>query len=241
MRRAVLNYGALVAIAALAAGNARAQHGFFTHADTTFLTRDSGDGYHAVFRAQPGDPVWLGRVASDPGDMRQHKHVRAQIKALDELRIVPAPGAGTETLNRVGVKRLHGGWFLYAPSDWMHHRQMQHIGGWFITNETDGAVAHAVVERLQPAAGEYLRFRCVSLVSHAMDPRADAIEVRVWRVEEASGIELWEFRDAYGDVRHEWMVGLEGAQALPIIVNHSPARKAREFAFEEAGPQDVPR
>lgn len=208
----------------------------FAHNDTTFLLRDFRYGYHAVFFAD--DSIWHARVASDPGDMAQHRHVRLQAKALDELHVRPRMLSGDRVgrrLDRIGVKRCNGGWYLYAPSDWIHHRQLQVSGAWLVTNEADGPLAHAIVERPEPTDGEDIRLRCVSLVSHAMDPEQDTIDVRAWRIDAERGIELWEFRDAHGDCSYEVMAPLDGADRLPVIVNHKPSGKAREFIFEEPG------
>ncbi|MBK6342450.1 MAG: hypothetical protein IPF41_07655 [Flavobacteriales bacterium] len=210
----------------------------FVHNDTTFLLRDFRTGYHAVFIAAGNDTVWRTRVASDPGDMAQHKHVRLQARALEELNVRPAPMPADQRgrrLDRIGVKRLNGGWSLYAPSDWIYHRQMQVSGNWLVTNEMDGPLAHAIVDRPAPTDGEAIRLRCVSLVSHAMDPRQDTIDVRAWRIDPERGIELWEFRDAYGDCTYEAMAPLEGSSGLPVIVNHRRSGKAREFGFEDPG------
>ncbi|MFZ1694126.1 MAG: hypothetical protein WAT74_13085 [Flavobacteriales bacterium] len=206
----------------------------FAHNDTTFLLREFREGYHAVFLSN--DSVWHARVASDPGDMAQHKHVRLQAKALDELRIRPATlptDPKPSRMDRIGVKRCNGDWHLYAPSDWINHRQLQVSGAWMVTNETDGPLAHAIVERPEPTDGEDIRLRCVSLVSHAMDPKQDTIEVRAWRIDAERGIELWEFCDAYGDCTYDLLAPLDSAHQLPVIVNHRPSGKAREFVFEE--------
>lgn len=206
----------------------------FTHNDTTFLLRDFREGYHAVFLSN--DSVWRARVASDPGDMAQHKHVRLQTKALDELRVRPAALPANHRLvrtDRIGVKRFNDDWYLYAPGDWINHRQLQVSGAWMVTNETDGPLAHAIVERPEPSDGEDIRLRCVSLVSHAMDPKQDTIEVRAWLIEPVRGIELWEFCDAYGDCTYDLLAPLGSAGQLLVIVNHRPGGKASEFVFEE--------
>lgn len=223
-------------IALVTCAAAAAQKPFFQHADTTFLLRDFREGYHAVFVEEPGKREWHGRVAADPGDMANHKHVRAQMRALEELRVRPAAPDDAARLDRVGVNLLHERWYLYAPSDWINHRQLQVSGPWLITNESSGALAHAIVGRAAPKDGEWLNLRCVSLVSHAMDPRQDTVEVRAWVADAEAGVELWEFRDAYGDARYELLVPLDRAHALPVLVNHSPARKAREVVFQEPGP-----
>lgn len=210
----------------------------FTHNDTTFLLRDFRNGYHAVFIAPERDTSWHRRVAGDPGDMAQHKHVRLQARALDELNVRPAPVPSDHRESRkdlIGVKRINGGWFLYAPSDWIYHRQLQLSGNWLVTNEMDGPLAHAIVDRPEPTDGEHIRLRCVSLVSHAMDPKQDTIEVRAWRIDPDRGIELWEFCDAYGDCTYDAMAALEASDSLPVIVNHRRSGKAREFSFEEPG------
>ncbi|HRD52474.1 MAG TPA: hypothetical protein PKY96_07490, partial [Flavobacteriales bacterium] len=188
----------------------------FTHNDTTFLLRDFREGYHAVFLSN--DSVWRARVASDPGDMAQHKHVRLQAKALDELRVRPAAlpaNPELERKDRIGVKRWNGDWYLYAPSDWINHRQLQVSGAWMVTNETGGPLAHAIVERPEPSDGEDIRLRCVSLVSHAMDPKQDTVEVRAWRIDAERGVELWEFCDAHGDCTYDLLAPLGSAGQLP--------------------------
>lgn len=215
---------------------AMAQKPFFEHADTTFLLRDFREGYHAVFVEGPDRTEWHRRVAADPGDMATHKHVRAQMRALEELRVRPAVHADGGRLDRVGVNRLRGQWYLYAPNDWANHRQLQVSGPWLITNESGGALAHAIVGRPEPVDGEWLSLRCVSLVSHAMDPRSDTVAVRAWSVDPEAGVELWEFRDAYGDASYQLLVPLDRAQVLPVLVNHASARKAAEVEFEEPGP-----
>lgn len=213
----------------------------FTHNDSTFLERTFYKGYHAVFVAQPGDTVWRDRLAGDPGDMSSHRHIRLQARTLDELGVRPIGALSAvdgRRIDRVGVKRFQGGYCLYAPNDWGNHRRLQLHPQWLITSEMDGPLAHAVVElRSAGGAGGLLRhFRCISIVSHALDPKRDTVDVRVWMADEAMGLELWEFRDSYGDVQYELMMPLDRVKALPVVVNHAPSRKWPEFLFEEPGP-----
>lgn len=234
---------ALLACALSGAVAAEAQKPFI-HNDTTFLVRDFRAGYHAVFIAPQADSAWRQRVASPPGDMLQHTHVRKQQRMLAELGIRPtatATASGQGPADYVGVVLHEGRFCLYAPGDWANHRQLQLNGAWLITNETDGPLAHAIVERLEPANGELRHLRCISMVSHALDPKADRVDVRAWRIDEATGVELWEHTDSYGEARYELMVPLDRADALPVIVNHAPGRRAQEMRFEAAGPHLVRR
>ncbi len=231
--------GALLALCVSGIAASVAAQKPFHYNDTTFLLRDFRQGYHAVFIAAPDDSVWHRRIASPPGDMRQHGHVRKQQRMLNELGVrsmAPTAGAEPVVIDRVGVVRFEDRFYLYAPSDWMNHRQQQVAGNWLITNETDGPLAHAIVARPASIDGEALHLRCVSMVSHALDPKADTVDVRAWVIDEATGVELWEHRDGYGDARYDLMVPLERATALPVIVNHAPARKAFEFEFAAPGP-----
>ncbi|MBK9175590.1 MAG: hypothetical protein IPM46_04480 [Flavobacteriales bacterium] len=212
----------------------------FTHNDSTFLDRTFHKGYHAVFVAAPTDTVWRERLAGEPGDMSAHRHIRLQMRTLDELGVRPigAPAAAELRIDRVAVKRFQGGYCLYAPNNWGLHRRLQLHPQWLITSELDGPLAHAVVGRVVPGGddGMVRSFRCVSMVSHAMDPKQDTVDVRVWMADGAIGVELWEFRDSYGDALYELMIPLDKAHGLPVVVNHAPSRKWPEFPFEELGP-----
>lgn len=206
-------------------------------ADTLFLERGVEGGYHAVFVAAEDDSVWYGRVAGEIGDVSQGRYVRQQMRMLEELGVRPAaPVEQSGPQSRVGVKRWNGDYYLYAPSDWAQHRQLQFQARWLFTKETDGPLAHAVVQRLPAAPGEIMRFRSVSMISHALDPRHDTVDVVVRMVEERRGVELWEFTDSAGDVAYELMAPMEQARAFRVIVHHAPAAKRREFAFAAPGP-----
>lgn len=211
--------------------------------DTVFLDRGFEGGYHAVFIAAADDSIWHQRVAGDIGDVSQNRFVRQQRRMLEELGIRPAPSTGSshQPLNRVGVKRWNGGYYLYSPSDWSVHRQFQLHAQWLITSETDGPVAHAIVERVPAEPDEAMSFRCVSMISHALDPKRDTVDVVVRQVEGDRGIELWEFTDSYGEVNYELMAPMERARAFPVIVNHSVGMKRKEFNFAEPGPHLLPR
>lgn len=241
MRRSSGLVGQMIAASLLAGScvDAIAQRSF-THNDSTFLERTFDKGYHAVFVAAQEDTVWHERLAGDPGDMSAHRHIRLQIRTLDELGVRPngASAADAGRIDRVAVKRFQGGYCLYAPNNWGHHRRLQLHPQWLVTSEMDGPLAHAVVEQVAPVGdeGTVRHFRCVSMVSHALDPKQDTVDVRVWTADEAMGVELWEFRDSYGDALYELMIPLDRAHALPVVVNHAPSRKWPEFAFEEPGP-----
>ncbi|MFN3876531.1 MAG: hypothetical protein ACK4L7_11545, partial [Flavobacteriales bacterium] len=142
----------------------------FTHNDTTFLLRDFREGYRAVFIAAAFDTVWLQRLAAPPGDMQRHPYVRKQQRMLAELGIRPmavAPGPADGLADYIGVVLHEGRFFLYAPSEWVNHRQQQVGLQWLITKEADGPLAHAIVGRVAPVNGELLHLRCVSMLSHA--------------------------------------------------------------------------
>lgn len=234
---AMLRNGVLL-LGALLMGQAARGQKPFAYNDTTFVVRDFRQGYHAVFYAAPHDSVWYARIASPPGDMRRHGHVQKQMRMLHELGIRPVPvGIDAPPRDYVGAVLFDDRFQLYAPSDWAQHRQQQLHGAWLITNEPDGPLAHAIVGRPPLAEGELLHLRCVSMVSHALDPKADTVEVRAWRIDEAVGVELWEHRDSYGDARYELMVPLDRARALPVLVNHAPGRKVREVEVVQPGPR----
>jgi len=206
--------------------------------DTVFLERGTDGGYHAVFIAAAADSIWHQRVAGEIGDVSQNRFVRQQIRMLDELGVRPEAAAASaqQVLNRVAVKRWNGGYYLYSPSDWSGHRQFQLHPQWLITNETDGPLAHAIVQRMPASDDAALRFRCVSMISHALDPKRDTVDVAVRIVEATRGVELWEFSDSYGEVNYELMAPMERAREFQVIVNHSPSMKRKEFGFAAPGP-----
>ena len=212
----------------------------FAHNDSIFLLRTFREGYHAVFIAQPQDSVWAHRTAGPVGDVTRHAYVRSQVRMLDELGIRPlagAAGSGRWT-DWVPVQRLNGAYCLYAPSDWSNHRRAQVHGTWLVTSEMDGPMVHAITGASVPAdtARILAHYRCVSLVSHAMDPGDPVRDLLIHRLEDGAGVCLWEFRDSTGDSTYALMAPMHAARGLPAVVNHSPSRKAPEFQFEEPGP-----
>ena len=205
--------------------------------DTTFLQRDAVGPYHAVFIASAGDTTWYNKVAAPVPDLSEHKWVMSQRKALDDMG-KKAPGvASMDYFPRrdwVRVKRWKGAYYLYKPSDFSYHFRLQQFPRLIITDEADGPLAHVVLA-FQTAHKDMpgWDYRCVSLVSHAFDPKNDTLVVSLDRLDPTTEVTLWRFADAGGDVRYELMVPREKAHLLPLIVNYSPAQKAREFQFDE--------
>ncbi|MEO8588008.1 MAG: hypothetical protein ABI432_01450 [Flavobacteriales bacterium] len=219
----------------------RAQDPFVKN-DTTFLQRDTIGGYHAVFFAATGDSSLYDQVAWPIADLSEDKWVMSQRKALDGLGKKSPGVVSTEYFSRrdwVVVRRWKGAYCLYQPSDFGNHFRIQQFPRLIITDEPEGLAAFVVVGYPTVLTDSLpgLNYPCVSLVSHAMDPKRDTVEVRLHQLDAATGLTLWEFADASGDVRYELMIPRKNALMLPLIVNYSPARKAREWVFDEVGPE----
>ncbi len=204
--------------------------------DTTFLQRDTVGPYHAVFIAAAGDTARYNKVAGPIADLYEHKWVMSQRKALDDMG-KKSPGVrSTESFPRrdwVRAVRWQGVYYLYHPSDAINHFRIQQFPRLIITDEVDGPLAHVVVDL--PVADKSIpvvNYPCVSLVSHAFDPKHDTLDVSLHQLDPTSEVTLWTFTDAGGDVRYELMVPRKSAYLLPLIVNYSPAQKAREFQFD---------
>ncbi|HMC96186.1 MAG TPA: hypothetical protein VKG92_00890, partial [Flavobacteriales bacterium] len=191
--------------------------------------------------AAEGDTAWYDGIAGPVPDLSEHKWVLSQRKALDELGKKSPPIASTEYFSQqdwVVVRRWKGKCYLYKPSDFINHFRIQQFPRFIITDETDGPFVHLVVGYPETLSDSLpgVSYPCVSLVSHAMDPKQDIVNVRLHPLDPRTGLTLWEFADTSGDVRYELMVPRKNARMLPLIVNYSPAQKAHELEFDEVGP-----
>ena len=192
--------------------------------DTTFILRETGKYYHAVFFVRDTLSSLYGDLASNrnsPWDSAFYNEGIALLKR--KVRLGKHPPAGL-ALSWHPLQLYKGQYYVYLPSDGTNNNWIR-LTDSTLLEYAGGEMLPYALHKVEKQ-GEKLYTFTSTFVS------GERCVIRVHLLDEEKGVALFEFKDETGVERYQLMVATGKMKNFPLIVNYCREQKQDELEFD---------
>lgn len=192
--------------------------------DTTFILRETGLYYHAVFIERDTASSLYGDLASNrqsPWDSAFYNEGVALLKRKVRLSKHPLPGLAT---NWHPLQLYKGQYYVYYPSDGTYNNWIRLTDSTLLEYAGGEMLPYALHKVEQGGSGVY------TFSATFVSGERCAVQIHLLDVEKGMG--LFKFKDETGMERFQLMVATNKMKNFPLIVNYCKDQKQDELEFD---------
>lgn len=202
-----------------------AAYGQKARPDTTFIFRQAGDYYHAIF-IDDKNSDYYNKIVDHPYNDVDSLSFKENMIQLKKRYSGSFPRYNLENIHKkwVPIYLYKGNYFVYAPSEWGFNTWVEINDSFFIKYSFDDAAVPAIIQSLKKKNNK--------VTIDVVKPTLEKSTVKITIIDKKNQIAVFEYSDLTHPYRYRLMVSADNVRNFPIIVNYCEVQKQKELQFD---------